>query len=168
MEMNRKGVTPVIATVLLITIAIASVSTAAVFFSEIAEQITQNVEDDLSQQERVDRSQITIETGFEDNGDIILDIRNTGSIAMPVRGSNDDRWSIFLDSRPVDRENGEWDYYDTSIGNEEDYYIDPQETIRLRIIDEFPDSGGSVIIETNAPYESGSTILCDDSGDQRC
>jgi len=168
MNNKRKGVTPVIATVLLITIAIAAVSSAAVFFTEISDQITGGVEDRLSQEERVERSSISIENGFESDGNIVLEVRNTGEILMPVRENNADVWSIFLDGQPQDAED-DWEYTDSNMHNEEEIYLNPQETVRIELIDSFPENvGDTEVIQISGPYESGTSITCYNSGDQSC
>lgn len=160
---HRKGVTPVIATVLLITIAIAAVSSAAVFLTDITEELREGVEDQLTEEERIQQTDINIEAGYQQDGDIHIEIRNTGSMIMPVRENDNDLWSIFVDGEP----NNSWEYQDTDIEDEEEYNLNENQLIVIDTNEEFP-SGDSKIIEVNAPGESSSTILCDDVGDQTC
>jgi len=160
---TRKGVTPVIATVLLITIAIGAVSSAAVFFSEVSDEITGGVEDQLSEEERIERTSISIENGFEDQGDLVIDVRNTGQETMPIREDNQDRWSFFIDDIPQER-GTDWEYQG-DIEDNEDYYVNPQESVRIEFSDQYPDDQESVIISISAPYESSTSTTCHNSGD---
>ncbi|PSH01081.1 MAG: hypothetical protein BRC30_00140, partial [Nanohaloarchaea archaeon SW_7_46_7] len=76
----RKGITPVVATVLLISIGIAAVGSAGIFLQNLGDTLRENAEDRIAGNNKIENSDITIEYAFENSdGDITMDVRNTGS-----------------------------------------------------------------------------------------
>lgn len=166
--MNRKGVTPVIATSLLILIAVSAVSTAAVFLRDTTDDITGGVEDRLSEQERIDGTSISVERGFNNSdSDISLRIRNTGRYVVVVEdedtGSQDNkRWSLYVEGRPQDFEYA-------SATNPNMLTLDSGETLTIDTNVDYPSSGDYKRLEIQGQYETESGIICSNSGgDQNC
>lgn len=83
-----KGVSPVIATVLLLFIAIGMVGTASVFVEDVIGQIQGGLEEEVNQSQIEDSTQITVIDSSE------CEIRNTGGIV--IDGNN---W--FIDGEKV-------------------------------------------------------------------
>jgi flagellin-like protein len=100
--MNSKGVTPVIATVLLMTITVAATASAYTFMTGIQDDFMENTEDRLSSQEREAQSDINIETAYNSSdGYVLLSVRNTGSVTLEVEDENDNKaWDLYIEGRP--------------------------------------------------------------------
>ena len=77
---DMKGITPVIAIILLLMITISLVGFAFVWFTRMTEGLTNQTSESLNQQMLVQRTKVTIDNFDEANG--ILVIRNTGSVNL--------------------------------------------------------------------------------------
>ncbi len=163
--MSRKGVTPVLATSLLILIAISAVSTAAVFLRDTTDDITGGVEDQLSEQERIDGTSISIERGYNNSdSDISLMVRNTGRYLVAVEDSEMDpgdnrTWTLYVDGRPQE--------FDYESGNP-DIRLDSGETITIDTNTDYPSPGDYKRLEVQGRYETETGIICSNSGGQNC
>lgn len=164
--MSRKGVTPVIATTLLILIAVSAVSTAAVFLRDTTDDVRSGVEDRLSEQERIEGTSISVERGYNNSdSDISLTVRNTGSYLVVVEesdsGTDDNKkWNLYVDGKPQD-----FDYQAAS--DPDRMTIDPGETITIDSNSDFPSSGNYKRLEVRGQYETESGIICSNSGNEQ-
>lgn len=160
--MNRKGITPVIATVLLMTITVAATASAFTFMNGIQNDLKENTEDRLSQQERESQSNIDIETAYNStDGYIIVSVRNTGSLTLQIRDETR-LWSMFTNGSPVG-DGTEWEYR-----NEERDYISPQQTVNLNTTEKFPDPGSDTLIKITGPNGVSDSKVCFNSGAASC
>jgi flagellin-like protein len=75
-----KGITPVIAIILLLLITISLVGFSFIYFTRITEVSTTQIESQLTEQLNIQQQRITIEA--VDNGEVIT-IRNIGSATIP-------------------------------------------------------------------------------------
>jgi FlaG/FlaF family flagellin (archaellin) len=73
-----KGLTPVVATVLLMTVAVAAAGTVYTMVEENIDQGKQGVDQDFN----IDQNALSIEQCYQTNGDTLIDVRNTGSEAI--------------------------------------------------------------------------------------
>lgn len=166
--MSRKGVTPVVATSLLILIAVSAVSSAAVFLRDTTDDITSGVEDELSEQERIEGTSISIERGYNNSeGNISLRVRNTGRYAILIEdddtGTEDNkRWTMYVDGRPTSFEYA-------SMSNPNRVSLDSGETITLNTGVRYPSAGNYNRLEIQGRYETESGIICSNGGNnQNC
>lgn len=166
--MNRKGITPVIASSLLILIAVSAVSAAAVFLRDTTGDITDNVNDRLSEQERIDGTSISIERGFNNSdSDISLRVRNTGQYVILVedtdQGSDDQKnWNLYVDGRPQ-----EFTY--SSMSDPDRVSLDSGETITIDTGADYPSPGSYKRLEIQGRYQTESGLICSNNGgSQNC
>lgn len=93
--MKRKGVTPVIAVVLLLLITVGAVVSAWGLYQQIAGDQSQL--DDLNQQQKAQNTKLVFDSVWTDNNDIVnVRIRNTGS--EPVHLYDDVRLHLKTDA----------------------------------------------------------------------
>ena len=166
--MSRKGITPVIATSLLILIGVSAVSTAAVFLRDTTQDVTDGVEDKLSEQQRIDGTSISIERGYNNsNSDISLRVRNTGQYVVLVEdsdnGADDNKnWNLYVDGQPT-----EFTY--SSMSDPDRVSLDAGETITIDTGVSYPSSGNYKRLEVQGRYEAEAGIVCSNSGaSQNC
>lgn len=161
--MNRKGITPVIATSLLILIAVSAVATAAVFFRNTTDDITGSVNDQLSEQQRIEGTSISVERGYNNsNGNISLKVRNTGRYVILIEENDQKYWSLFADGRP---NSFSYASYSSSTSR---VPLDTGEVITLQTDVSYP-SSGFTRLEIQGRFEIESGIVCNgDGGSQNC
>lgn len=163
--MRRKGVTPVVATVLLISIGIAAVGSAGIFLQDVADQIMGNAEDEISQDNMIEESEISIEYAFENgDGDISVDVRNTGSTRLNIVEDGQKRWNIYINGQPQPS----WEFADTSLNSQSSVDISPQEQIRLDTNSDYPSTGNAKRVQVSGTYETQSSIICNYSDNGSC
>lgn len=152
---KRKGVTPLVGTALLILIAVSAVTSAAVFIRDTTQDVSNTVEDRISEDELRDNSGIDIEYAYpNDNDNISLVVRNTGRYTLTVEENDNKLWNLYSDGRPVD--------YTYAGGDTDAKSIDPDSTLTLETAVEFPD-GDYVTIDLEGTYGTSSSIICDES-----
>lgn len=162
--MNSKGITPVIATVLLMTITVAATASAYTFMTGIQDDFMDSTEDRLNNQEREAKSDINIETAYNSSdGYLILSVRNTGSLTLNVEDSDGNKaWDLFIDGRPVDDGTG-WEYRGNSKTS-----LAPQETIGINTTAKFPPSDSDALISLAGPNSASDDKVCYNSGSTSC
>jgi flagellin-like protein len=155
--MGSKGVSPVVATVLLMGIAIAAVSSAAVFLQGTMDDLQDNVEGWLGQQDKEQASSIAID--YANNGTdgyLLVDLRNDGSRTITLERDNSPLVNMYMDGVPED-----WDYISGSGYQSQDTVrINPTEVVTLNTTVVFPADGDSVGIEIAGPYSMSASYLC--------
>lgn len=163
--MRRKGVTPVVATVLLISIGIAAVGSAGIFLQDVADQIMGSAEDEISQDNMIEESEISIEYGFENgDGDISVDVRNTGSTTLQIVEDGQRRWNLYIDGQPQTS----WEFADSSLNSDANVDIKPQEQVRIDTNSDYPSSGNAKRVQVSGTYETQSSIICNYSDNGSC
>jgi archaellum component FlaG (FlaF/FlaG flagellin family) len=162
--MNRKGVTPVVATALLLGISISAVASASVFMGNVLEETGSQFEDDLREQERRDQSTFAIEYGYNSSGGFtFIDVRNTGQVTLAVEEENQKIWTLYVDGKPHD-----WKYVNDDLSNQANVNVDPREVMRINTTVEYPSQGNSVELEVQGAYETSSAIVCTNIGEPSC
>ncbi|WP_414838164.1 archaellin/type IV pilin N-terminal domain-containing protein [Candidatus Nanosalina sp. VS9-1] len=153
--MNRKGVTPLVGTALLILIAVSAVTSAAVFIRDTTQQVSDSVNERISEDEMRENSGIDIEYAYNNSdGNISLVVRNTGRYTLTVEENNNKFWNLYSDGRPVG-----FTYSDGSGGQK---LIDPDATLTLQTQIEFP-QGDYTSVNLEGTYGTSSSIICDES-----
>lgn len=160
--MSRKGVTPVVATSLLLLISIATVSSSAIFLSGTVDDIGQGVEDRLGVDSNEQDSELSIDYGYEgNNGNIWLDVTNDGSITLATEEDGVKMWNLYSDGSRLN-----WDYAYGAPSNDS---IDPGDTVTVDTQEAFPSIGDSTTIELNGQYDTSSSVVCSNSnGEDSC
>ncbi len=160
--MNRKGITPVIATSLLILIAISAVTGAAIFLRDTTGDLTDSVNDQLSDDQRREGSEISINYGYNNsNGNISVIVKNSGEYTLAVEESNQKKWSLYNDGRPQD-----FNYSDYS--NPSNVFLDPGETVTIETGIRYPVSGPKTM-SIQGPFGVSATLICtSEGGSQSC
>ena len=169
--MNRKGVTPVVATVLLMTITIAATASAFTFMTQVQDDFKESSEERVNEGQREAQSDINIEYAYNSSdGYIMLSVRNTGSISLAVEEDNQKLWNLFVEGRPVGGDGTGWVYMDSSKRGPgvESVVLDPQQTLSINTTAKYPSQGSDKLIKLNAPYESSDSHVCYNSGGASC
>ena len=156
---KSKGVTPVVATVLLIFIAVAAVGSAAVFLEGAVGGVQEGAESQLEREERIDNSDLRIQNGFNNtDGDLNVVVRNSDSVTLPINEDGDTLFSVFVNNRP----NNAW----TVTGGEDE--IDPNQIVTIDLNEPYPAVDSSKSVRINAPYETSDSYVCYNTGDRQC
>lgn len=160
--MSRKGVTPVVATSLLLLISIATVSSSAIFLSGTVDDIGQGVEERLGVDSNEQDSELSIDYGYRgNNGNIWLDVTNDGSITLATEEDSVKLWNLYSDGSRLT-----WNY---AYGAPSNNQVDPGDTVTIDTQKAYPSIGRSTTIELNGQYETSSSIVCSNSnGEDSC
>jgi hypothetical protein len=156
--MSSKGVTPVVATALLIGIAVSTALTASVFMEDTLSNLRGNFEDDVRDRNLEDQAEMSIEFGYERDGYLLLDLRNTGSIALPLVDDGEQVLAVYMDGRP----NDDWSF----VSDKDTLGQDGKVTINTS--KEFPAQGNYTRVEINGAHGTESTIICYNDGSPSC
>lgn len=164
--MSRKGVTPVIATVLLIAISVSAVVTASVFIGDMVGDVRQNIARQLGVQNKEQKSEITVIQGYNDGGNIMIEVRNEGDISLYFKKNGDKMWNLYVDGKPGP---SGWGASSSTLSSQSDILIDPHETLMIDTNEAFPSTGNSKTLELNGQYGISSAIVCDNvNGENSC
>lgn len=156
--MSSKGVTPIIATALLIGIAVSTALTASVFMQNSLDDVRSGFQDDLEDRNQEDKAELSVEYGYNQGGYTLIDIRNTGSIALPLKDNGDATLAIYLDGRPAEN----WEYLsDREI-------LSQDSRITINTSEPFPVQGNYTQVEITGPFSVESSIICYNDGSPSC
>ncbi|MFB6213599.1 MAG: hypothetical protein ABEJ07_03500 [Candidatus Nanohaloarchaea archaeon] len=173
MNGSKKGITPVVATVLLITISIAATASAYTFVTSAQKDVANNIEDNLRQQERRQKSNINIEYVYESTGGFVfMNVRNTGSITIPVNRSGRKLFSLYADGRPVSSDAGSngkgWKYTDMAQAPASQVLLDQSEVLSINTTVRFPAPDSRKSFKLVGPYRTSDSHVCFNSGTASC
>jgi len=155
--MDRKGVTPVIATSLLILIAISAVTTTAVFLQDTTDDLKDSVNDKLTEDEMKENSAISISYGFNNSqGEISLIVRNAGKYTLLVEEDDNKNWNLYDQGRPQG-----FNY--SNYSNPSNVPLDPGEQIAIDTNVGYPTSNPK-ILELEGSYGVSASIICTSEG----
>jgi len=169
LKTSSKGLTPVIATVLLMTISIAAAASAYTFITQAQKQAANNFEQNLNQQQLRDKSDLNIEYVYNSTGNFtIMTVRNTGSISLKILDDNGDKvWSLYSDGRPVSSgagKNGKgWKFFGNSVD-----IINPSEVVSINTTVTFPAAGDDKAFKLVGPYDTKDSHVCVNTGTASC
>lgn len=150
--MTRKGVTPLVGTALLILIAVSAVTSAAVFIRDTTQQVSDNVNERISEDEMRDNSGIDIEYAYNNTvGNISLVVRNTGRYTLKVEEDDQKIWNLYSDGKPAG--------FTYPGGPDTEKTIDPDTTRTLETNIAFP-SGNFVTISLEGGFGTSSSVIC--------
>ncbi|MFQ3275155.1 MAG: flagellin-like protein [Candidatus Nanohaloarchaea archaeon] len=77
--MNRKGVSPIIASVLLLAVSLAVVSIFSGWAPELAQDVTQETTDNTFETISCNEASVEIRSAYFGDNDVTLSVRNTGT-----------------------------------------------------------------------------------------
>ena len=154
---KSKGVTPILATVMLLFIAVAAAGSAAVFLQGTVDDIQEGAEDELEREELIRNSDLRIQSGFNSSeGYLFIVVRNSGSVTMPIVEDSDNVWSLFVENVPRDS----WTVPEDSIS--------PNQIININTTEPYPSNQNSKEVSVTAPYETEDSYICFNSGSNSC
>ncbi len=154
---KSKGVTPILATVLLLFISVAAVGSASIFLQGTIDNIQEGAEGELEREELIRNSDLRIQSGFNGSqGHLHIVVRNSGSVTMPIVEDSENVWSIFVDNAPRDN----WVAPQDSLN--------PNQIININTTASYPPNQNSTEISINAPYETSDSYICFNSGSNNC
>ncbi|WP_217907068.1 hypothetical protein [Candidatus Nanohalobium constans] len=144
------------ATVLLVGIAIASVSSAAIVLQGTLTDIQGNVEDWIGQEDREESTKISVDYGYNQSDYLLVDLRNTGSSSIEIVEDGGTSLNMYLEGVPED-----WSFVSGSpYESQSTVILDPSATLTLNTTEKFPVEGESVEVEFAGPYETSTTYIC--------
>jgi flagellin-like protein len=155
--MQSKGVSPVVATVLLMGIAIASVSSAAVFIQGTMDDLQGNVEGWLGQRDREESSSVSVDYAYNGtDGSLLVDVRNDGSRTITLEEDDEFLFNMYIDNIPE-----QWEYVSgSSYRSQSEVELNPTGVITLNTTVSFPGEGDSTEIRFSGPYSMRASYLC--------
>lgn len=153
--MSSKGVTPVVATVLLIGISVGATFTAWTFVLDAKGEAQDNYEERVNRERLEEQTAIDIERVYRSGNDYaFLIVRNIGSRPITLQEDGTRYLSMFVDGQPVGNTPEDWEY----VGSSQDK-IDSGATITLNSTEKFPTTG-SKEFKISARYGASSVQRC--------
>ncbi|MFB6144715.1 MAG: hypothetical protein ABEJ98_05380 [Candidatus Nanohaloarchaea archaeon] len=165
--MSSKGITPVIATVLLILVSVAATVSAFTFLTSIQQQARHSWEQKFNEQQLASKSEIGIEFMYNKSTYFVMSVRNTGSITVPVKEKGNRLWDLYINGRPVNGDASSWSLTGSKKSDRQ-VLLDPQETIVVNTTAKFPAEGKSKSVKIAGPYEISASAVCYNSGGSSC
>lgn len=165
--MNRKGVTPVIAVVLLMAISVAATGTAYTFITNAQHNVAEGFEEKWGQQQLDQKSDLNIEHIYKSsNNYAFLVIRNTGSVPQLIQGEDSNGntvkyWNLFIDGPPAT----DWSY--TGSTPSSPVTLSATDTITINSTKPFPSSGQKEF-KLIGRYGSEDSYICYSTGSSSC
>lgn len=161
--MNRsKGVTPVIATVLLITISVAATGTAYTFIQNAQDSQKQSYYEQFNSQQIEQGTDMDIETIYNlSNGKAAMVVRNTGRLRLMLDDGDQKVLGLIVDGRIVQDASGNpgWSYLngDPDSGTT---FLAPSEAITLETEEDFPAVGSQKEFSLTGRYGTNTYHTC--------
>ncbi len=94
--MRKKGVTSIVATVLLLMITVAVAGAAYVWIMDMQDKLKVSTEENLVKENDRSGARLTIESGWNENGYISLSLKNSGTYTF----GDVSKFSVYVDGRP--------------------------------------------------------------------
>lgn len=171
--MNRKGITPVVATVLLLTISVAATASAYTFIRETQQQTAENFEEQITREERQRQSDMNIEFVYNSTkgNHTLMNIRNTGSVSLRLKDDGEKVLSVYADGRPVNSGSGNgkgWEFTSDKFKSASTVILDPSQTFELNTTVSYPAEGGDKQFKVVGEYGVSDSYFCINSGSASC
>jgi archaellum component FlaF (FlaF/FlaG flagellin family) len=163
----RKGLTPVLATVLLMTISVGATASAYVFLTDVQEQAQESAKERLSEQRQEARTSINMEFVYNGtDGHTIFNLRNTGETTLVIQDENRKRLNVFVDGRPVGTGGRAWEYAADSVSPP--VRLNPSQSRAINSTARFPSPQESQLLQVTGPSETRDAHTCYNSGANSC
>lgn len=161
--MNRKGITPVVGAVLLISISVAASVSAFAFLNDLRTDIQDSSEERIEGQTDQLQKEIDIENVYRSSdGYTLLSVRNTGEQALSVKSDGENSWSQFVDGRPK-----EWKFLDSSKQSSDYVGLEKDDTVKINTTKEYPNSDQEMNIKITGT-DISDTYICYHQGSPSC
>lgn len=156
-----KGITPVVATVLLMLIAVAAVGSATVFLEDTVEGVQSGLEDEMSRQDAVESSDIRIDSAYRGtDGFLLVDVQNTGSMTLDIERDDVKLWNLYIDGVPQ-----EWEYVNIAGPDES---INPNSIVSFNTTSSYPGNSNSKELSFHAQFENSDSYICFNDNSDFC
>lgn len=162
--MTSKGLTPVIATVLLITISVAATASAYSFINTVQQDTQSHMEEELAQEERETKTSINMDYVYNSSGYLTLNVRNTGTLSLNFRDDGENAFDLYIDGSPVEEE---W-RFEGGYEGDDDVIVSQQETVAINTTESYPSEDEDAWIEFMGPYSTYDSYVCYNSGGSSC
>jgi hypothetical protein len=154
--MNEKGITKVVSTILLMSIAVAAVSSAAIFIGGTFYGIQQGVESWIEEDDRRESSSISINYGYNGtNGSLIVELRNNGGRALVIENEQGKRFNMYFNGIPES-----WKYVSEDLKTTERVTLNTGSDLLVNTTRDFPEEGKSSEVEFTGPYSVEASFAC--------
>lgn len=167
---RSKGVTPVVATVLLITISIAATGTAYTFIQNAQQSAQEQYYEDLNRQQVEEGTNFDVESMYEAaSGNTTAVVRNTGRLRLMLDKNDNKQMDVLADGQLVNPQPGwEYDGGDPNPTPGETTFLPPTETVTIEIYDQFPGSSSQKRFKLVGRYGTTSFYTCFNDGSNTC
>lgn len=167
--MNKKGLSPIVASVLLIGISVSATVSAATFLNDLQKDFQENQEDQIINERQRENSDLNIEYVYNSTDSyIITRIRNTGSITLPIKENGGKLLTLTEGGRPVGGDGTGWTFIDSSLQTSQSVSINPEQTVEINTTVKYPSISSEKFISVSGPYETADTHSCYNSGVSTC
>lgn len=157
----RKGLTPVLATVLLMTISVAATGSAYVFLTELQKEAQESAKQRLSEQQQEAKASVNMRTVYNGtDGYTVFNLQNTGSVTLTIEEDDNKRLNLYVDGRPDD-----WTYAGSGGAT---VRINPSQSKLINTTEPFPDPGETQNLRVTGPKNTGDAHSCYNSGTNLC
>jgi archaellum component FlaG (FlaF/FlaG flagellin family) len=156
-----KGLTPVIATVLLMTISVAATGSAYIFLTDLQSEAQESARDRLSEQEREAQSSINMRTVYRGaDGYTVFNLQNTGSVSIAIEEDGSRLLDVYVDGQQVD-----WDYVGSGSST---VRLNPSQSKVINSTETFPGNGDAQQLLATGPDGTEDAHTCYNSGTNIC
>lgn len=167
--MNSKGLSPIVASVLLIGISVSATVSAAAFLNDLQKEFQENQEDQIVNERQRENSDLNMEYVYNSTDSyIITRIRNTGSITLPIKDSGEKLLTVTTGGRPIGGDGTGWIFIDSELQTNQDVSLNPQQTLEINTTIEYPSIDSEKFISVSGPYGTADTHSCYNSGVSSC
>lgn len=167
---RSKGLTPVIATVLLITISLAATGTAYQFIQNAQEAQRKSYYEDFNQRQVTQGTDMDIESIYESSGNTYIILRNTGRLRLLMDEDDEKSIEILVDGQ-LRQSGGEpdWSYASGDPNPGGSTFISPSESIVLQTDGGYyPSSGSQNEFKLVGRYGTTTYYTCYNDGSGSC
>lgn len=158
--MNRKGITPVVATVLLIMISVGSVVSAYSFINDAQKKAQENFEDRLSGDEE---AEINLEGAYNNTNYTTLSVRNTDDVTLPIKEDGEKIWSLYVNGVPT-----EWKFIDDEKKNKDFVAVNNSATVEINSTEDYPVEEEETAFKLTVQNGGSDSLICYHTGSDSC
>ncbi len=162
-----EGLTPVIATVLLMTISVGAVGSTFVFLQETQSEAQETAKETIDTQQSDVRASINMEFAYNGTeGHTIFSLRNTGDSSITLEDDERKQLRLFVNGRPVGGSGAGWEYTTSSVSPP--VTLDPGQTKNINTTKKFPGKSTSQVLKVSGPKGTEDAHNCYNSGSNSC
>jgi archaellum component FlaG (FlaF/FlaG flagellin family) len=156
-----KALTPVLATVLLMTVSVAATASAFVFLTDLQQQAQESARQRLSEQEEEASSSINMRTVYNGtDGYTIFNLQNTGSTTLTIEEDDQELLNLYINGRPHN-----WKYVGSDPSN---VRLNPTQSKRINSTQLFPRPNKAQNLRVTGPSSTEDAHRCYNDGTNLC